>query len=61
MQKWEYWSETSAVHLDSADCVNRLNELGEEGWELVSTMPTIVTTGMSEIRGAAFFFKRPKP
>jgi hypothetical protein len=54
MQKWEYRLERN-IDTDSLD---RLNELGDEGWELCGTI-----LGMELVLGrvADYCFKRPKP
>ena len=48
MQKWEYTVEVSDTPLE-----NRLKELGNEGWELVSAF-------YNEVYGWIYYFKRPK-
>ena len=68
MQKWEYkrvildhdlmdwtWSDTGKT-MEQQSQEQRLNEMGSEGWELVS-MSSFVANG--ETAGYAFYFKRP--
>ena len=62
MQKWEY--KTIKVELkgflggilDIPDFTAKLNQLGEQGWELVSTFDTNLGNGAS--REAIAVFKR---
>ncbi len=37
--------------------LDKINRAGEDGWELVSTIPFTVAGG--EVRGVFFIFKRP--
>jgi hypothetical protein len=53
MQKWEYKWEPVAKF--TPDYRNRLNELGDEGWEFVGLLPG---DGMAQ---HFVLFKRPKP
>ncbi|MGH7284139.1 MAG: hypothetical protein ACRELY_21650 [Polyangiaceae bacterium] len=52
MQKWEY----TTVGFTGSFNVDKLDELGREGWELVTLLPV---GGLVE--SAYFIFKRPKP
>lgn len=61
--RWEYYS----LHLDVGGLINpkvdtdevaqRLNELGNVGWELVSTSD--LNAGQGKTRGLLAIFKRP--
>jgi hypothetical protein len=48
MQKWEYKAEVSETPLE-----NKLNEIGNQGWELVSAF-------YDTQYGYVYYFKRPK-
>ena len=49
VQRWEYFALSTAAELRT----HHLNRYGEEGWELVATVP--VGTGLTY-----YVFKRPK-
>jgi len=54
MQKWEYTYD--CLQVGSDDVLAHLNQMGSQGWELVSA-----TTHLSSgIVNYTFFFKRPK-
>ena len=56
MQKWEYLIVEVTVYLETgrAGSTKRINQLGEQGWELVATIPDEYGTS------ASLIFKRPK-
>lgn len=64
MEKWEYQTIKIALKgftggiLNTSDFNNELNDLGEEGWELVSCFSTNAAQGYS--REAIAVFKRRK-
>lgn len=45
--------------VDGQDLVDKLNELGEEGWELTSSFTTAMWEGQSH--GAIIVLKRERP
>lgn len=63
--KWEYMRRTFSISDNPEIFVNKLNELGDDSWELVSTI-TIEEKGIgmfdsgSETRKIVTVFKRPK-
>jgi hypothetical protein len=64
MQKWEYWAESSETSPNSTEILNRLNELGNNGWELVSVVTTSSVGGHSattlhKVDEYFYFFKKP--
>jgi hypothetical protein len=63
--KWEYMRRTFSINDNPEIFVNKLNELGYDSWELVSTF-TIEEKGIglfdsgAETRKIVTLFKRPK-
>lgn len=69
MQKWEYaalsvfasgtprWSDSRGKGGERDTLLPRLNELGEEGWELAGVVPGSPADNALH----ALLFKRPKP
>jgi hypothetical protein len=59
IQRWQHMALTHVGARVSGDEVlnNRINEVGNEGWELVSVTDT-TRNGTTE--GYVFFFKRPR-
>jgi hypothetical protein len=49
VQRWEYKIEYNASE-------KKLNQLGEEGWELIGASPEASTSNVT-----GFYFKRQKP
>ena len=65
MQQWEYTTiESNKKSIESE--IDSLNELGDEGWELVSVMPITITKysmtkgSNSHTGGFVLVLKRPK-
>jgi hypothetical protein len=55
--KWEYKTlEIDAVEIERRTPQNKLNKLGQEGWELVAAFQ--VTTPRKETAFATYTFKR---
>ncbi len=54
MTKWEY--TVAFVGIDSAEDMDRVKELGNEGWELVSVLYYRI-----DPEGTEWYFKRPLP
>jgi hypothetical protein len=48
MQRWEYW----VISLHDVQYTAALNELGSEGWELVSVTPEVITAERPKKSGA---------
>ena len=65
MTRWEYLiitAERSGLFksgsVDFENVLQKIQNLGDEGWELVSTMDTNLSHGKTE--NVVLFFKRPK-
>lgn len=56
MKKWEYKSVTIKKITDMVE----FNEVGENGWELVSVIPTNVTGGFKGIFKREIIQEKPK-
>ncbi len=76
MQKWEYCHVTRYINKKNKWVLGYkgkeyktdqlhdiMDELGEEGWELVATMPVTSTNvqGWAYTAERVLYFKRPKP
>jgi hypothetical protein len=63
--KWEYMRRTFSINDNPEIWVNKLNELGDDHWELVSAFPVeekgigLFDSG-SETSKVVTLFKRPK-
>ena len=60
IQKWEYKSLSVTMFEDGRLSDGKLNELGYEGWELVSTIQTDDISDARRVEGCCtLIFKRP--
>jgi hypothetical protein len=59
-QQWEYKLEVISNQYGISDHDSaKLNQLGQQGWILVSTIPISVTSS-GEVSESQFIFRRPK-
>jgi len=63
MTRWEYRTVLFQPHwqvanLDATELDTQLNQLGNDGWELVSTTSTSIGAGLT--RDLVLVFKRPR-
>lgn len=62
MEKWNYLIERLDINeTQRAEAIDRLNQLGEDGWELVSTTHQRLLGGPRDFEEFTLFFKKRLP